>query len=382
MADGIFAIELFLDHVQPRKGYRYGTSRHHTFRFMKKKATLNDIAKILGLTKVSVSKALRNHPDISEATKKKVKKVAEQIGYRPNLIARSLTSSRSRTLGVVVPKIAHNFFAHVVAGIQKSAASHEYEIVLTVSDENEELERKHIEALMSMQVDGLLVSVSMDTRNLEVYEWLRDMQIPLVFFDRHIPDLGFNSVIIDDMNAARLGVSKLIEYGCRKIAHLSGYDHISIGRNRRMGYEKALVDHGLTVNPEFITQGGFGEEAGYKGFKELYERGGDIDGLFSVTFPVALGAYIAMRELDPTIIDRLKMLAFGDSGIRNIVPFPQYYIHQPAETMGERAADMLIREIAGEVQAENRLDIMETEFLVSGNDFPLEWKTRQGIETG
>ncbi len=348
---------------------------------MKKKATLSDIAKVLNLTKVSVSKALRNHPDISEGTKVKVKEVAAKIGYRPNLIARSLTSSKSKTLGVVVPKIAHNFFAYILAGIQKTANEQGYGIVLTVSDENQNLERKHIEALISMQVEGLLVSVSMETQNTEVYEWLREMQIPLVFFDRHIPDLGFNSVIIDDMNAARVGVEKLIELGCREIAHISGYNHISIGHNRRKGYEMALEKHNLEVKPENIVEGGFGEEAGYEGFKELVRRGVKPDALFSVTFPIGLGAYIAMREIDPAYIENIRMLAFGDSSMRDIVPYPQYYIHQPATEIGEKAAQLLLSEIEGEIKPENRLEYIDTRFLVTGTDFPLEWNTRKKKES-
>jgi len=339
---------------------------------MKKRATLNDIAQKLNLTKVSVSKALRDHTDISEATRLRVKSVAAELGYRPNLIARSLTSSKTRTLGVVVPKIAHNFFAHVVAGIQQYANAHDFEIVLTVSEENEQIEKRHIEALVSMQVEGLLVSISMETKNTDVYKWVRELEIPLVFFDRNLSGLGFNSVIIDDKNAAKNGVTELIKRGHKSIAHLAGYAHINIGDQRRLGYEEALAENGIEVNPDLIVEGGFGEDSGYKGFKELIKRGVSFDSLFTVTFPVGLGSYMAMREINPDYIDKYKMLAFGDSGVRGIIPYPHYYVDQPGITIGKKAAELLLNEIYGKIKPENHIEYVPTRFLETGWDFSRE----------
>lgn len=336
---------------------------------MKKKITLNDIAKKLNITKVSVSKALRNHPDISEKRKKEIRKVANELGYRPNLIARSLTFSRTKTLGVVVPKIAHNFFANVVAGIQQFAKLHEYEILLTVSEEREDLERNHIESLVSMQVDGLLVSVSMETKSTEIYEWIRGMQIPLVFFDRIIPDLGFNAVLIDDKKAAKNGVTELINRGYSNIAHLAGYSHVNIGAKRREGYEEALINKGITPDPSLVVEGGFGEKSGYFGFKELISRGVKFDTLFAVTLPVGLGAFMAMREIDPSYIDKIKMMVFGDSGIRGIIPYPHYYVDQPGHAIGMKATEMLLKEIEGTINPENRIEFLKTDFFEAGSRF-------------
>ncbi len=338
---------------------------------MKKKATLNDIAKILNLTKVSISKALRDHPDISDDTKMRVRKVAQELGYRPNLIARSLTSSRSMTLGVVVPKIAHNFFGHVLAGIQQVALREGYEIVLTVSDEKEELEQKHIESLVSMQVEGLLVSVSMETRSTEIYNWLKEMQVPLVFFDRHIPDLGFNSVVIDDEKAAENGVNRLIEAGYRNIVHLSGYTHNEIGKKRRKGYEKAMKKYGLEISSGHVFEGGFGEEDGYRGFKEILSQGMTPDALFAVTVPVGLGAYIAMREIDPALMNRIPVLAFGDSTRHKVMPYPQYYIHQPGIEIGKNAAELLFNEIKGIMKPDNLVRVINTEFIDNSIEYPV-----------
>jgi LacI family transcriptional regulator len=330
---------------------------------MKKKATLDDIAKVVNLTKVSVSKALRDHPDISELTKVKVKEVAKTLGYRPNLIARSLTSAKSKTIGVVVPKIAHNFFAHIVAGIQQYAAEKDYGIVLTVSDENERLEKRHIENLVSMQVEGLLVSVSMETKDNSVFKWVRDLQIPLVFFDRHIPNLGLNSVIIDDVAASEDAVSRLIQKGYTNIAHVGGYESIFIGRNRRTGYENAIARHNLSLGSDFVVEGGFGEDAGYNGFKMLISRGIIPDAIFAVTFPVALGIYKAMKEIKPELFDQIKILTVGADDLFTVFSYPQFYVDQPAIKIGTRAAELLIQEIHGKIEPNNRIEYVATNFV-------------------
>lgn len=330
---------------------------------MKKKATLNDIAKVVGLTKVSISKALRDHPDISEATKKKVKKVAQELGYRPNLIARSLTFSKTRTIGVIVPKIAHNFFAHIVGGIQKTANDLGYDIVLSVSDEDDKLEKRHLENLVAMQVDGLLISVSMATKNTEVFEWIRGLQIPLVFFDRHIPGLGFNAVIVDDEGASQHAVEQLIDRGLTNIAHIGGFEWVEIGRKRRAGYQKALENRGIEIRTENLVDGGFGEIHGYDGFHQLIKQGGKPDAIFAVTYPVALGMLKAMRELKNGYLKDISVLTIGADEHFSVFAYPQYYVDQPAITIGERACNLLIKEIHGEEQPEEKIFYIDTQFV-------------------
>lgn len=148
---------------------------------MKKNVRLVDIAEKLNLTKVSVSKALRDHPDISAETREKVKRVAREMGYRPNLAARSLTSQKSQTIGVIIPKMANYFFAPVIEGIYNSAGKSDYEVVLGISLEDEKLEKKHIESMLNMRVDGLLVSVTEQTNDPKRFDIVREMGIDLVF---------------------------------------------------------------------------------------------------------------------------------------------------------------------------------------------------------
>lgn len=309
---------------------------------------LVDIADRLGLTKVSVSKALRDHGDISEETRELVKKTAAEMGYTPNLVARSLSNRRSHTLGVVVPKIAHTFFSSVIESVQEEATTRGYGIVLAVSNERADLERQHIERLLSMRVDGLLVSVSMEEPNLAIYERVRKMRVPLVFFDREIRGLGFGSVIVDDRSAARQVVEHGIRSGHRTIAHIAGTDAVSIGKDRREGYEDALRAHGLPVRDELVVAGGFDERFGYAAATDLLASGAEFDALFAVTHPVAIGVRAALTQAGR---DDVYLLSFGDDGLSAYAPIADAYLRQPTRVMGRHAVDLLLGQVEGDRNA-------------------------------
>ena len=312
---------------------------------MVQKVRLVDIADRLGLTKVSVSKALRDHGDISEETRELVKKTAAEMGYTPNLLARSLSSQRSHTLGVVVPKIAHTFFSSVIEAVQKEATRRGYGIVLAVSSETSALESQHIERLLSMRVDGLLVSVSKEAPDLEIYERVRQMGVPLVFFDRQIEGLGFGSVTVDDRDAARRAVEHMIGLGHREIVHVAGTAEVAIGRDRRAGYEDALRAHGLPVRDDLIVTGGFDEWHGYRAMKGLLDRDAHPEAVFAVTQPVGIGVRRALteagRERHPYLV------SFGDETIHAFAPVSDAYLHQPTGEMGRRAVALLLDQVEG-----------------------------------
>lgn len=309
------------------------------------RVTLSDIAERLGLTKVSISKALRDHPDISAETKERVRETAQEMGYTPNRVARSLSTNQSGTIGVVVPKIAHNFFADALGGINEIAAAQDYEIILCVSQESKALERRHLRTLLSMQVDGLLVSVSEETEDPSRFEEVSDEGVPLVFFDRAVDGVSASRVLVDDRSGAYQAVDHAIRNGHQRIAHLAGYSHVDIGRRRRSGYEAALADHGISGNDECVVEGGFGEEDGYRGTKHLLEGGTVPDAIFAVTFPVALGSADAIREADGVQESEIQMYSFGQPAQNRFFAYPHVSVYQPARTMGERAISLLLNAI-------------------------------------
>ena len=209
--------------------------------------TLDDIAQRVKVSRVTVSKALRGHPDISDRTARMVRKVAEELGYRPNIIARSLSARRSNMIGLVVPKIAHFFFGSVIEGIYNAAFSNNYETILTVSQENPERERRHLQTLVSMRVDGIIISVSQGTRDQEIFQWIRKLGVPLLFVDRQpmpAPE-GFSSVLVDDKGGTFRAIEHAISVGYKKIACIGGDTHINIGKERTAGFEAAMKAHGL-----------------------------------------------------------------------------------------------------------------------------------------
>lgn len=311
-----------------------------------KKVRLSDIAARLDLSTVSISKALRDHPDIAEETKKLIKKTAKEMGYMPNRLARSLSSQKTKTLGVVIPKIAHSFFSTALGGIYECASEHGYEILLTVSQENAQLERQQLETLLSMQVDGILVSTSQEASDQSVYERIREMNVPLVFFDRPVEELGFSTVTVDDEGGARSAVEYAIRQGYRQIVHLAGYSHISIGQKRRAGYEQALEAQGITPRSSWVVEGGFSEEYGYCGFKEVWEQGIMPDAVFAVTFPVGLGAVDAMREEAHALLGKVPIITFGNQNLNRHLEHPFINVYQPTHELGHRAAALLLDEIS------------------------------------
>ncbi len=198
----------------------------------KKVITLKDIAEDLNISKVSVSKALRDHPDIGAETKRLVRETAERLGYVPNYIARNLSSRQSKTIGLVVPKIAHHFFASAIETIYHTAFDNKYEIIMTVSQEKVENELIHLQTLLSMRVDGLLISVTEQTKDKSIFETVKKRGIPLVFFDRVIEGLGFSTITADDEQGTYDAITEVINSGYTKFAHLAGYSYTNIGKNR------------------------------------------------------------------------------------------------------------------------------------------------------
>lgn len=332
---------------------------------MAQKVRLLDIAERLGITKVSVSKALRDHGDISADTRALVKKTAAEMGYTPNLLARSLSSQRSHTLGVVVPKIAHTFFSSVIDAVQNVATQRGYGVVLAVSGENSALECQHIERLLAMRVDGLLVSVSEEAPDLEIYAHVRRMGVPLVFFDRQIRGLGFSSVTVDDRSAARRAVSHIIEEGYREIVHVAGTDAVEIGHERRAGYEEALRAHGIEVRDDLVLPGGFDEWHGYHAMSDLLARGASFDAVFSATLPVAIGVHGALQAHAPERLEGTYLVSFGEGSLNEFASVSDATLRQPTREMGERAVAMLLGEIKGAAAADTHI-VLDVELAVRG----------------
>jgi len=328
-----------------------------------KNVTQQDIARRLNLSKVSVSKALRDQDDISPTTKELIRKTAIEMGYMPNLQARNLAEGRSRTLGVVIPKIAHNFFSAVIESIYETASAQGYEVIMTISQENAANEKKHFQTLMGMHVDGILCSVSETTKDTEIFEAVRKRGVPLVFVDREISGLGFSSVVCNDEKGAYDATDYLIGRGYKRITHMAGFSQTNIGKQRIAGFKRAMADNNLELNEYSIIEGGFSEKDGMSGFEKLSQASEYPDAIFAVTYPVALGIYSAAKDVGLELPRDIDLICFGGNEREKFVTPSISYVRQPAELLGQRATEILLHEIREPNNRVESREVLDTELV-------------------
>ncbi len=313
-----------------------------------KQITLSDIAKKLNVSTVTVSKALRNHPDISDKRAAEIKKKAKKLGYIPNLAARNLSAKKTNTIGVIVPVIANSFFANYVESIYEFAFENNYDIILAVSNENSEQERKHLETMLSMRVDGIIISVAEQSNNEDIFKRIKKLNIPIVFFDRTITKTGYSSVTLANRKGAFEAVEKALELGYKKIGHVGGWQNSNIGKDRYLGFKEALLKHKIKIKKDWIIFTGFGKEDGYNAFMKFYKNGNLPEFIFAVTFPVGLGIVEAAKEVGVKIPKELDIVCFGDSNINEYLkPSISCVIHNTKEFASE-AFKLVTEQVNGE----------------------------------
>jgi LacI family transcriptional regulator len=323
----------------------------------------SDIAKELNISRVTVSKALRDHPDISMAMKKKINIVARKMGYVPNLIARQLNSRRTFTIGIVVPDLENSFFSYVVDSMIDYATAHNYYVILTVSREKENIERQNIENLIGMRVDGLLVCLSQETTDRQVFTTVGKMKIPLVFFDRAFENMKFSRVVFNDKPGAANSMNSIIGEGYTRIANFAGYSKTNIGKERTEGFIEALSKYKIPVRKDWILEGGFELKDGYESFKKLTSSGNLPEVIFTVNDRVALGAYKAAKEAGLRIPEDIGIFGFGFSEITDFFDPQLTVINQDPRKMGLEAIKLIISEIEKKTKRGQSNIYIEEEFL-------------------
>ena len=310
-----------------------------------RQVTVKDIAKKLSLHYTTVSKALRDHPDISPATKRRVLSLAEELDYHPNSIAKSLKNQASSTLGVIVPSIKNDFFSAVISGVEEIAYGREFNTVVCQSNESSEREAIHLRTLISNRVAGVLVSVAQTTTSGAGFQALQRQGIPLVFFDRVCEDVEAGRVVVDDYGGAVRLVEHLIRRGYRNIAHVAGPENTSIGRDRCQGYLDALSKHGLKGTGASIIRGGFEEEDGVAALRRIHARGRMPDAIFAVNDPVARGVHAEIKQIGLEIPRDVAVAGFGDNRLSSYLDPPLTTVSQSPYEIGKIAAAMLLRRI-------------------------------------
>src|SRR5262245_25077528 len=258
--------------------------------------TMKRIAAELGVSSTTVSKVLNDQPDIGPATRARVLAKVEELGYRPNAVARSLTLRRTSTLGVVIPDLMHSFFVEIVAGIESVTSARGYGLLLCSSGENPRKERSELEMLRARQVDGIVLASAHASGNTDVLKKISAFGCALVMIDRDDhAKIKCHRVLTDDEQVGRLATAHLASLGRRAIAHIGG-PPIVHARRREAGYAAALAEHGLKGRPEWIVRAGFMEADGYRAMKQLLTVKPRVDAVFAANDPAAIGAMKAIWE--------------------------------------------------------------------------------------
>lgn len=309
--------------------------------------TIKDIARELKISPSTVSRALKNHPDISEETKKAVNDLAKKLNYQPNAVALSLKQRRSNTIGVIIPEIVHYFFSSVISGIEDVAYDAGFNVIICQSNEKFEREVANTNTLLANRVDGILASISKETENFQHFYNLRDHNVPMVFYDRIVPDLIADQVIIDDLDAAYRGTRHLVESGRKHIAHFAGPQKLLIGKHRKEGYLKALLEGGLPIDEEMIIEADTFEKARLAVMKLLNNKK-KVDGIFATNDLTAIGAMQTLQKRGIKIPDEIAIVGFSDGRFSGITDPTLTSVDQHGYEMGTIATEMLLKRITSE----------------------------------
>ncbi|WP_066628054.1 LacI family DNA-binding transcriptional regulator [Labilibacter marinus] len=309
--------------------------------------TIKDIAKILGISASTVSRALKDHPDISPKTKKMVQAFAAKVHYRPNALALNLRRSKTNTIGIIIPEIVHHFFSSVLAGIDKVAYAAGYNVMICQSNEDYDREVSDAQALLDNRVDGILMSLSKTTTNFDHINGLIDNGVPVVFFDRAPEGISADRVVIDDYVGAKIATHHLISIGCKKILHLAGPQHLAIGKRRKEGYESALNEIGIDFNPDYLIKCDTRDEV-FANAGKILTMANEIDGIFAVNDSTAIAAMQVLMKNGIKIPDHIAVIGFGDGPNATIAYPPLSTVEQKGIEMGKEAIQLLINQIENE----------------------------------
>lgn len=327
------------------------------------RATILDIARKLGLSAMTVSRALNDKPEVNERTKQRVLRCAADVGYQAHRWARSLVTRRSSIIGVVIPDIAHSFFAEITFGIESVIDPAGYDILLCHSRADPEKEEAEIHMLVGSCVDGLIVASEQSENSPELFSELKERRIPFVLVDRFFPAANFTSVRTDDRAVGRIATRHLIDLGHKRIAHIQG-PAVSTASIRYRGYLDALKAARMAVNEDWIVAGDFYIESGREAMKKLLKLAAPPTGVFAANDPMAIGAIYACREAGLRVPEDVSIMGAGNiEGQHHPNPFVTT-LDWPREELGRAAATLLLAAINSSARQSMAVKVFEPRLLI------------------
>jgi DNA-binding LacI/PurR family transcriptional regulator len=341
--------------------------------------TIKDIARALGLSTSTVSRALRDSYEISPETKKLVLEYAEKNNYHPNPIALSLKERKSRSIGVIVCEIANSFFSQVINGIESIAYNHGYNVIIAQSRESFDREMLNLQYLTSRSIDGLIISISTETKDFSNFKKLHEKGLPIVFFDRIVSEIDTHKVIADNYKGAYDATLHLINCGYRRIAAISNPALVSITKERLAGYGAALGDHGIEVNDNLVKycqHGGMIVSEVEEVVKELFKLDQPPDAIFATADKLTTGCLRILKTKGMKVPDDIGLIGFSNTDLTDLLDPPLSIIKQPAFEMGEVAMKLLLQLIESKRPVtEFETKVLSTELLIRGSTKTQDEKT-------
>ena len=327
-----------------------------------KPITIKDIARELGISVSTVSRALQNHPDISERTKKLVRECAQKLNYKPNLMASNLRTCRNTTIGVVIPELNHHFFSSVLDGIEQTANEAGYQILICQTGEDVNKEIQAVHTLIGSRVAGILVGVSKQTVELHHLKEIVDNGIPLVLYDRPCPSLKCDQVVSDDYQGAYNAVEYLIQTGCRRVMCFTSSMQLEVSRRRYQGWRDALLNYGMPISEKMVVESDTRQKA-IIDTPHVLQGENQPDAVFCVNDDCAAGVLHAAHILGVDIPNELAVCGFSDAPICRATKPMLTTVQQHGADIGRRAMMRLLDRLNGEGKYP-RTEMVPTDLIV------------------
>lgn len=320
--------------------------------------TIKDIAKKLNISIATVSRAFNDKSDIKIETKNLILTTAKEMGYRPNPMAKKLMQKRSLTIGIVVPEFSNSFFPEVIIGAQEILFEKGYQVLITQSNENFETELKNVKTLEDSMVDGIIISQSTETKNVDYYQNLIKTGFPIVFFNRVCNEITSSKVLFNDYKWAFLATEHLINQGYRKIYHLKGKESLSLTNDRMNGFLDAHAKHKLAVTREQIIPTGFTIDDGQRVANEIINSGKIPEAIFASNDPSAIGAMQVFKKNGYSIPKDIAFVGFTESKMGSIIEPQLTSVLQPAREIGKESARILIEQIENQANFKTKVTVL------------------------
>jgi LacI family transcriptional regulator len=310
-----------------------------------KEVTIYDVAKALNISPSTVSRGLKDHPHIRKETKRRILITAREMGYQHNKFASNLRQNKSNTIGVIVPRLNSYFQATAIAGIEKITSQYGYNLIISQSQESAKKEISGISTLYNNRVDGLLVSLSYESKNLDPFNIFFNKDIPVVFFDRVFTCPGCTSIVINNYRAGYEVTSHLISQGCKRIVHLGGSLLLNLYADRFGGYKQALKDNGLKFDQDLVIFSALDEKAGIEAARRILRMDKRPDGVFTANDTSAVATICELQLAGIDIPDEIAVAGFNNEPISRVIQPNLTTVHYPAQEIGEIAASTLINKL-------------------------------------